>query len=174
MKTIKDLPLQKRIHEVLDYNLETGEFRWKYRPELDGRENGRWAGKIAGSKGKKSIKIMIDGVQYSAHRIAWVYIYGDVLTQEIQIDHKNNNPFINRINNLREATHAQNCSNARKWKKKDLPKGVSVQTKSGRYRARLQVGKNVIHIGTYDTPELAHAAYCDAAKKYKGEFARAA
>ncbi len=92
----------------------------------------------------------------------------------MQIDHLNNNPFDNRMENLRIATHAENCSNARKWQKKQLPKGVSKQTISNRYRARLQVGKKVVYIGTFDTPELAHAAYTEAAQKYHGEFARAA
>jgi hypothetical protein len=29
-----------------------------------------------------------------------------------------------------------------------------------------------LHLGDYPTPELAHKAYCQAAQKYFGEFAR--
>lgn len=167
---IKPVPLQQDIKSVLDYNPDTGIFIWKIRRQKAFNKSG----KIAGAKGKKSICIILQDKSYPAHRLAWVYFYGNVLTEKEQVDHINGNPFDNRISNLRLATHAQNCSNARKWKGKLLPKGVSKQTKGDKYRARLQVGKDTIHIGTFDTPEEAHAAYCEAAKKHHGEFARTA
>ncbi len=164
------MPPQEYIQSVLEYNSETGIFRWKPRK----RDTHHKARIFAGTKGKKAIQIVLSTKSYYAHRLAWVYIHGDILTTDMQIDHLNNNPFDNRMENLRIATHAENCSNARKWQKKQLPKGVSKQTISNRYRARLQVGKKVVYIGTFDTPELAHAAYTEAAQKYHGEFARAA
>lgn len=170
------MPLQNILHESLSYNREIGIFVRKPRKEVtlqDRMSNSRLANKEAGTKGLKSIIIYVDGIPYAAHRIAWVFIYGDVLTTDMQIDHINNDPFDNRIENLRIATHAQNCSNARKWRKKALPKGISKATNSVKYRARLQVGRQVVHIGSFDTPELAHIAYTQAAKKYHGEFARA-
>lgn len=171
---IKNIPSQEFLKLILDYDPSTGIFHWKNRDDISPEQNTRWAGKIAGTKGRKSIAIVINDVKHPAHRIAWVYCYGDVLNDTVQIDHRNNDCFDNRIDNLREASHSQNCSNARKWKKKFLPKGVSTQTKDKtRYRARIQVGKRVINIGTFGTPEEAHTAYCEAAKKYHGEFARA-
>lgn len=166
---IKPMPRQEYIQSVLDYNSDTGEFKWKIRKQKTFCRNG----KIAGTKGKKAIQLFISNKSYYAHRLAYVYVHGDILTTEMQVDHINNNSFDNRIENLRLATHAENCSNARKWNKKQLPKGVSKQTISNRYRARLQVGKNVVYLGTFDTPELAHAAYIQAAQKHHGEFARA-
>lgn len=169
---IKELPSQKDLHKALNYDPETGIFIWKKRNDQSSKWNGKFAGKIAGSKNIKNASITFNWIGYPAHRLAWVYIHGDVLTSEIQVDHKNNNPFDNRIDNLRLATHSQNCSNARKWENKSLPKGVSQQTTGDSYRARLQVAKKIIYIGSFPTPELAHAAYCEAAMKYHGEFAR--
>lgn len=169
---IKPLPSQEFLHEILDYSPDTGVFIHKWRKEISYLENKRWAGKKAGTRHKKQISIMIDWIPYPAHRLAWVYIYGNVLGIDLQVDHKNNDPFDNRIVNLRLATHSQNMANARKWKKKELPKGVSKNTKG--YRVRLQVNKKVIHIGTFVTIEEASHAYFLAALKYHGEFARSA
>jgi len=171
---IRDIPPQSFLKSILDYSPDTGIFYWKTRNDISPIQNTRWTGKGAGAKNKKSIKIIFNDVQYPAHRLAWVYVYGDVLNENIQIDHRNNNCYDNRINNLREASHSQNCSNARKWAKKSLPKGVGTQTNdASKFRARIQVGKKVVHLGTFPTPEEAHAAYCEAAKTYHGEFARA-
>ena len=165
---IKEVPTQKYLQSVLDYNPESGIFTWKIRRQKAFNKSGR----VAGTKGRKARYIYVNGSSYLAHRLAYVYSFGDVLSTEMQVDHKNTNSFDNRIDNLRIATHAQNCSNANRWKKKSLPKGVSIQTKKNGYRARIQVNKKVIHIGTFPTSEAAHNAYCEAAKKYHGDFAR--
>lgn len=44
---------------------------------------------------------------------------------------------------------------------------------SGRYRARITVNYRKVHLGRFDTPQEAHAAYISAAKKFYGQFARA-
>ena len=51
-------------------------------------------------------------------------------------------------------------------------KGVSFHKDTGMYRARIMVRGVSIHLGAFRRPELAHAAYCEAAKKHFGEFAR--
>lgn len=50
-------------------------------------------------------------------------------------------------------------------------KGVFLH-KSGRYRAKIKVGKKQIHIGYFPTLEQAAQAYADKAHKLFGEFAR--
>jgi len=40
-----------------------------------------------------------------------------------------------------------------------------------KYRAKIGVGNRRFSLGYFDTPEQAHAAYLEAAKKYHGEFA---
>lgn len=171
---IKPIPPQKFLHSALDYDPETGIFKRKWRDEIPYFENRRWAGKIAGTKGKKSIVISVDWEWYPAHRLAYVYMHGDVLSVEMQIDHKSNDPFDNRIANLRLATHGQNCTNCRARKGRLLPKGVYKYNESGMFRSAIGVNKKIIELGVFITTEEAHTAYMAAAKFYKGDFARSA
>jgi hypothetical protein len=50
-------------------------------------------------------------LKYSAHRLAWFYVHGK--WPQSGIDHRNGDIGDNRIENLREATQAQNCANKR-------------------------------------------------------------
>lgn len=49
-------------------------------------------------------------------------------------------------------------------------KGVSLE--GTRFKAKICKNYKQIHIGTFDTKEEAHAAYCTAARELHGEFAR--
>lgn len=55
----------------------------------------------------------------------------------------------------------------------DLPKGVYQQGR--KFVAKIRVNYVALHLGTFDTPEEAHHAYCRAAQKhFDPEFWRAA
>ncbi|EFE1615700.1 hypothetical protein CKI87_000297 [Escherichia coli] len=64
--------------EVLDYNKETGIFTWKKKLSARGA-----VGKVAGTISYGYNAINIDGVRYFAHRLAWLYVYGEWPKQEI-------------------------------------------------------------------------------------------
>jgi hypothetical protein len=157
----------ERLRELLDYDPETGVFRWKiYR-------NGRAkVGYIAGGFDKCGHRrIAIDGRFYPSHRLAWLYQTGK--WPVALIDHINMVPDDNRFCNLREATKSQNGWNTGKRSDNTSGfKGVTWAKNVRRWMAQIQVhGKNK-HLGTFDTPEQAHAAYAAAAKEFHGEFAR--
>lgn len=177
MKINKE-PTQKRLHELLDYNPETGIFVWKSRHDnsANGRWNGRWEGKKAGciKCGRyKCIEISINFIKYMAARLAWIYMYGDILSADIQIDHKNCDALDNKIKNLRMATHSQNTQNRTLNKNKKLPKGISTQShNASKFRTRITVNKKKIYLGTYDSLDEASYWHIYAAKYYHGEFAR--
>ncbi|MDR1506551.1 MAG: HNH endonuclease [Treponema sp.] len=86
------------------------------------------------------------------------------------IDHKNGNTLDNRKCNLRICTQAQNNKNS-KSRNKSL-KDIYWDEKRKKWRVRIDFSKKRLNIGYYDTAEKAHSAYCKAAKKYHGEFAR--
>jgi hypothetical protein len=166
----RHLPSQSRIKELLEYEELSGVFVWKERIGSTSWKKSL-TGTVAGSRGAKGIVIFVDGRGFYAHRLAWVYVHGDTLVAQ-QVDHKDCDCFNNRISNLRLASHGQNASNSRQRKGKALPKGVSTQTVGAKYRARIGVDGQVINLGTFVTPEDAHAAYVRAAISAKGEFAR--
>jgi len=94
-----------------------------------------------------------------------------IIPDGIQIDHKNGNPFDNRKDNLRPATHAQNRQNSRINSSSKI--GLKGVTRMGRkFQATIHFNKNQLHLGTFNTAEEASAAYKDAALKHHGEFAR--
>ena len=163
---INPLPTQERLRELLSYDSATGVLIWK----IDRAANCR-AGTIAGTRCKKGLIVYVDRKPYRASRLIWVYLHGS-LSPEMQVDHRNGDWFDNREGNLRLATHAQNASNSRLQNGKALPKGVSLQSRSGRYRARIGVEKGVVYLGTFDTAEEAHLAYRAAAVEHKAEFAK--
>lgn len=95
----------------------------------------------------------------------------DLLVNEV-VDHIDNDTLNNRRDNLRIASLSENQWNSRKPKNNTTGyKGVR-RSKGTRYRSSITVKNKYIYLGCFATAELAYAAYCEAAKKYHGEFAR--
>ena len=157
------LPSQERLKEALDYNPETGVFRWK-KPSGKKMKPGDIAGN---NEVYKHIKI--DGVNYKAHRLAWMYMTGED-PLETKIDHDDRNPSNIRFSNLRKASDSENVFNSPVRSNNQL--GIKgVYKKGNRYSAQITINYKSIRLGYFDTPEEAYRAYCDAADEYHGEFA---
>lgn len=103
------------------------------------------------------------------------------------IDHINGDRADNRRSNLRSATNGQNRANSKlNCNNKSGFKGVHLQKKrpttpgkkppknrmGDRWVAQINVEGKKLFLGRFNTPEGAHAAYTEAAKKHFGEFAR--
>lgn len=145
-----------RLKGLLRYDPITGIFTWR----LDLRGCVR-SGDVAGSdKGRGYIRIVIDGRKYYAHRLAWFYLIGRWPTD--QIDHINQNKSDNRFNNLREADNSINHQNQSKPLSNNTIGFLGVRRARKKFAAAIKLNKKVKHIGTFDTPELAHAAYLKA------------
>jgi hypothetical protein len=155
---------QERLKELLHYNPDTGVFTRRVSVARGGK-----AGDTVGTVQKKGyVVIKIDGKVYYAHRLAWLYMTGEWPANEI--DHKNLDKSFNAWGNLREATSSQNAANRLGWSATGF-KGVA---KSGSgYRAEIQVNGKRRNLGSFRTPEEAHAAYVEAANNNFGKFARA-
>lgn len=163
----RPLPHINIIRQELSYNPITGVFTQNL------PKGGRVAGSLAGGKSKTGhIQIRIRGVMYKAHRIAWMLLTGED-PGKFEIDHINMDPTDNRFVNLRIATSAENRRNTGARANGTTGfKGVSPRTGKGTFRARINYNGKSIYLGDYATAEEAHSAYCEAANKYHGEFAR--
>jgi len=94
--------------------------------------------------------------------------------KESDVDHIDGNKRNNQRSNLRLATRAENLRNRGKNKNNTSGfKGVFLQKVTGRFFAQIKLNRKAIYLGTFSTPEEAHAAYVEAAKEYHGEFAHA-
>lgn len=165
---MKDSLTQAQIHELLEYNSITGEFFWKVSVS-----NRKPAGSATGKprKGNKYSTIMINGINYMAHRIAWLHYYGHWPTQFV--DHKDGVKSNNAITNLREASNSQNkCNMGKRTDNSTGFKGVYFNKLNSNYRAGICINGQKISLGSFSTPEEAHAAYCKAALELHGTFSR--
>lgn len=155
---------QDRLKELFTYDPDTGLFirrltkrQWK-------------EGSIAGTRMLLGyICIGIDGQRYLAHRLAWLYIHGYM--PEGLIDHKNGMVDDNRIDNLRQADKSRNAMNAKRPSDNTSGhKGIDFHKGTGKWRARLHVGKKEFHLGLF--AELSDAVQAIGKKRLElhGEF----
>lgn len=91
---------QARVNSILDYNQETGAFRWKVNQSSQAR-----CGDAAGTKHfpKNGIppyhELTIDGTSWPAHQVAWLIAHG-YLPPNKAIEHLDGNNLNNAIANL--------------------------------------------------------------------------
>ena len=154
---MKPNPIPADIADHLEYQPETGMFRWKHAAR--GRKKLHWAPATAAAHGYAHIKYRLKS--YPAHRIAFLLMTGHEAPHDI--DHINGNRRDNRWANLRPATRSQNNAN------RPGSKGYTVW--NGKYVATIKHQKRCIYLGRYDTAQQAHDAYIAARKRIFGEFA---
>ncbi len=162
------IPPLAYLETILSYDPETGIFRWK---NLTGSSASRFSGKVAGTIDNGYIRIMIGGVKYLAHRLAWVFLHGDQ-KRKFEPDHRDRNGLNNAEANLRLATHSQQGCNRRQFPSKSGIKGVYFKKghKSRPWQAHARFkGKN-IHLGYYSTSEAAFLTVELFRKANHGEF----
>ena len=148
------------LRKSLDYNPETGEFRWKI---AAGRVR---AGSLAGCvQPNGRLYIRFQGKRYQAHRLAWLLTHGE--WPDEMIDHLDGNPLNNRISNLRDVSRSVNNQNQRKAQSRNSTGflGVSFHKRTGKFQAQITLNGKDKHLGYFPTAELAHAAYLAAKRE---------
>lgn len=89
----------------------------------------------------------------------------------VHVDHINADGLDNRRANLRTCSHAENMRNRRLGADNTSGfKGVDWHKATGKWRARLKHQGKSHHLGYFDDPAEAHAAYCRAADELHGDF----
>ena len=140
-----------RIH----YDPATGVFTWAVSAP------GVTAGKPAGSVsvyGYRVIRLARKSIR--ACRLAWFLSHG--VWPNGEIDHINGNRLDDRLENLRVVDRAGNSQNKGGAQANNLScglLGVTWNKQHQRWQAKLMAHKVRHHVGYFDTPEEAHAAY---------------
>ena len=154
----------ERLRELLVYEPTTGVFTNRV-----SRSSRALAGSVAGSPDADGyLQIRLDGKNYKAHRLAWLYITGSWPTG--LIDHHNGKVAENRFTNLRDATprvNSQNVHGARIDSGTGLL-GSSFDAKRGKYLAQISINGRKKNLGRYATAEEAHQVHI-AAKRLHHE-----
>ena len=146
-----------RLREILQYDPLTGAFTLrvdvshirKAGQRIDVEKHGKR------SSGYKAVNLF--GKRISAHRAAWAIANGRWPDEDI--DHINGDRSDNRMSNLRLASKTMNMRNQRRAHASSKTKLMGVHKDGARFRAQITVNGRTVHIGMFDTPEEAHAAY---------------
>ena len=143
---------QERLKELLHYDPETGVFTY-----LVSRRGSVKVGNRAGYKSNGYLRIKIDGKAYLIHRLAWLYVYGDL--PPMDIDHINGSRDDNRLINLRCATRSENIQNLRKHRSDNLLNKLGVSASGRMFKATIMLNGVKHYLGLYPTIEDAHNVY---------------
>lgn len=160
-------PCAETVRAKFHYDPETGHF---HRKKAFGKLP---AGSISGCLRLRDGYwfVSMNGRQYLAHRLAWLYVHGE--WPACQIDHANGDRRDNRLSNLRLCTISENRWNSKiRERNTSGYKGVTWDVNRKKWMAQIMAHRRKRHLGRFNTREEAHAAYQAAALKLHGEFAR--
>lgn len=142
-KIEKKMITQEYLKELFYYNGE--DLIWKVTKAKRIK-----VGTIAGNINKVSgyRVIVVDGKYYKAHRLIWLYHYGSF--PDNSIDHIDQNPSNNRIENLRDVTNQENHKNQSKYKNNTSGiTGVYWDKDAGKWRAQGRINGKLMHLGFF-------------------------
>ncbi len=150
----------ERLRGLIDYNADTGAMTWRVK-----RGRTALAGGICGTPHPhdRYLMVKIDGRSYKLHRLAWLYVYGEWPTEDV--DHIDGDRGNNRIANLRALSRKENAQNRRRAHAGNLTGLLGVSPWAKKYRARIMESGVQRHLGLFDTAEEAHAAYVAAKRR---------
>ena len=154
---------QERLQEVLHYDPDSGEFRWRVSENAGCR-----AGEIAGCSMRSDYWcIHIDGRGYRAHQLAWLYMTGE--WGRPLVGHRDGDPFNNRWRNLRLTSSSDEVSRRRRVASNNARGAGIALDRSGLWTARVSTPERVYFLGRFSTNEVAHEAYAMAARLLQHE-----
>lgn len=162
---------QARLKEVLHYSSESGLFTWLDRSEMSALIRSRDAGRSITSLNVLGyVQIMVDGKNYLAHRLAFLYMTGSIPKL---VDHIDGNPSNNKWDNLRAATNQQNSQNSGKSKNNTSGyTGVCWDKNNNKWLVSIMVDRKSLFLGRFSELDDAIEARKVAEIKYFGDYRR--
>jgi hypothetical protein len=152
------------LHALFEY--KDGDLFWKVSAGHGRIKPGTRAG-VLHSNGYKSVRIQ--NVMIKQHRVIFVMFHGRI---PFYVDHVDGNPSNNRIENLREATAAENTRNSFKQSRNSSgAKGVYWHKVKQKWIASCCVDNSLKHIGYFEEKQKAVEAVRAFREEHHGEFA---
>ena len=154
------------LHHLFDY--KDGDLYWKNVPSKNYRLNNM---KVGDSSTKsRYLQVAIHRKKYYVHHVVYLYHHGH--SPKI-IDHIDNNPRNNKIENLRPASLSQNQYNKKISKHNTSGvKGVYWHKRSQKWMARCNLDKKCFYLGSFKNLDEARDAVINFRNLKHGEFAR--
>lgn len=170
------------LRECFECDFETGVLTWKKRPDehfVTARSAHAWnrklAGKVAGGltdQGYRVMPVTKEGssrYRVRASHVVWV-LAGNLLPDDMQLDHVNRTPDDNRLCNLRLVTSAQNAWNRTYRSGKSGIVGVTWMPNAKTWRATIYADGKTITLGFFEFIQDAVNARREAELKYRGKY----
>ena len=148
MKRKDDLTAEA-VRERFHYDPQTGHLIHRYRV---GKRRPGERGGIQKPYGYRHIHI--NGREYLEHRVIWLYAHGE--WPKHTIDHINQNPADNRLENLRDVTVRENCQNKTVVAKSEVK---NVRPSNGKFVAYTHVNGKQVYLGRHGSAGDARLAY---------------
>jgi len=154
--SLTDAPVtQELVKKFLNYDSTTGKFTWISR-YLPGIKLGSEATYVAGSLPDGGYKqLSLFGKIYKAHRLAWLYVYGDL--PDKQLDHIDHDRTNNKITNLRLASQHTNMKNKSRYAS-NTSGYAGVGRHGSSWKASIGVNGSKVLLGVFKSIEEAIAA----------------
>lgn len=150
------------LREVLSYDPETGWLVW-LKSNSARAKVGERAGSV-GKNGRREINVL--GRRCFAHHLAWFLHHGEWPTGYVR--QKNGDFDDCRIENLfRQTPEEAGLDRALPSNNTSGYRGVSFDKRSGKWQATIRRKYKQMHLGWYETPEAAHAAFVEADKTFR-------
>src|SRR5262245_34667012 len=146
---------QARLRELLDYDPDSGVFRWRVRRTNTKMKVGDVAGCVHYQHGRRQIEV--DGIIYHEHRLVYLWMYGRFPKSEI--DHISRVATDNRLSNLIETDRSTNAFNiGLRSTNTSGHSGVCWHANRGKWLAYIGSNGAGRHLGYFRTIEEAAAA----------------
>ncbi len=149
-------PTLRDLKKIICYAPDEGAFYWLVNNRHPKARIGMRAGRI-NVLGRAQIGYQ--GTQLFVHRLVWLFETGKWPVG--MIDHIDGNPLNNTFCNLRESSHKLNGQNQQAVRNGKLL-GASWHKGKNKYIAAIKLDGKRIHLGYFETEELAHRAYVNA------------
>ena len=145
MTTFYKQELLDKARILYDYCPDSGLFFWKI------NTSNVKAGQVAGAKHNGYIRLTVYGKRIFAHRLAWLFSYGEL--PKDQIDHIDRNKSNNKITNLRDVDRCVNLQNQSVAHSRNALNilNVSKRPNTGAYKVMINKNKKGFYIGQYKT-----------------------